>query len=119
MFQAVEHDLASMLLVFWRDHIVDKETDGEKSEEDTSNDDDDVDSLSKRVFGLRSKLEYLFDSCQVARQYLVVKSAWHNDDQHSCDCRTSQTKDNLDSRNEDDHKDNGSQDTSLEISKIC
>lgn len=57
MFQAVEHDLASMLLVFWRDHIVDKETDGEKSEEDTSNDDDDVDSLCKRVFGLRSKLE--------------------------------------------------------------
>jgi len=61
--QALEHDLASRLLVFWREHIVDEETDGKHSEDDTSNDDDDVDSLCKGVFRLRSKLISKSESC--------------------------------------------------------
>ena len=48
--QAVEHDLACMLFVFWRKHIVDEQTNGENSEDDTGNNDNDVDSLRSRVF---------------------------------------------------------------------
>ena len=55
--QAVEHDLACMLFVFWRKHIVDEQTNGENSEDDTGNNDNDVDSLRSRVFWLRSELD--------------------------------------------------------------